>query len=261
MKVVFNGGINCSILDGWWDEAYTSRAGWAIGKGEMYNDDQTLQDEVESSALYDLLEKEIAIKFYDRDKEGIPRAWLQRMKTSMADLCPQFNVNRMVKEYALRTYFPASVRFSEFLQNDAERAKVLADWKRHMYDEWRGMRIESVETQSTDTVHVGDDMRVKAWLNLGGLKPEDVSVQIYHGPIDAYGHISDGEIAPMSLSEQRDGKSLFSGAVRYFKSGRHGFTVRVLPHHDDLGGAFETGLIQWAGAGQLSETPKIMQSV
>jgi glycogen phosphorylase len=260
MKVVFNGGINCSILDGWWDEAYTPRAGWAIGRGEVYSD-PAYQDEVESSALYDLLEKEIIAQFYDRDRDDIPRSWIHRMKTSMSDLCPQFNVNRMVREYALRTYFPATVRFSEFLAQGAERAKTMAEWKQKLNEQWHNLRIESVESQAPDTVHVGDDTRVRALVNMGGLSADDVSVQIYHGRLDAYGNIVEGEIVPMSLSEQQDGRGLFSGAIRYFKSGRHGFTVRVLPHHDDMGSPFETGLIQWASAGQLNEAPRVMQSV
>jgi len=90
-------------------------------------------------------------------------------------------------------------------------------------------------------------MRVRAWVNLGGLSPDDVAVQIFHGPIDVRGGIDSGEIIPMSVSEKAEnGTYLFSGAIRYFKSGRHGFTVRVLPHHDDLGSPFETGLVHWA---------------
>jgi starch phosphorylase len=260
MKVIFNGGINCSILDGWWDEAYTPRDGWAIGRGEVYSDPM-YQDEVESNALYDLLEKEIITKFYERDKDDIPRSWIQRMKTSMVDLAPQFNVNRMVREYALRTYLPASVRFSEFLESDASRAREMAAWKNRLSNDWHNVRIESVEAQVPDTVHVGDDMRVRALVSMGPLSPEDVSVQIYHGRLDAYGSFVEGEVAPMVLSEQKDGKSLFTGAIRYFKSGRHGFTVRVLPHHDDMGTPFETGLIQWASDAHLNDAGRVMQSV
>lgn len=260
MKVIFNGGINCSILDGWWDEAYTPRAGWAIGRGEVYSD-PLYQDEVESNALYDLLEKEIITKFYERDNNDIPRAWIHRMKTSMVDLAPQFNVNRMVREYALRTYLPASIRFSDFLENDSARAREMSAWKRRVENDWHHVRVEAVETQVPEKVHVGDDMRVRAWISMGPLSPEDFSVQIYHGRLDAHGNFIEGEVVPMVLSEQKDGKSLFTGAIRYFKSGRHGFTVRVLAHHDDMGTPFETGLIQWANDDQLAESPKAMQSV
>jgi starch phosphorylase len=259
MKVAFNGGINCSILDGWWDEAYDSQSGWAIGRGEVYSD-SSYQDEVESNALYDLLEKEIARLFYERDKDNIPRHWIARMKTSMVEICPQFNVNRMVREYAVRTYFPTSMRYAEFLTGGAERARQLAAWKQKVFMEWGKVRIESVDVQVDDVVRVGDDMRVRASVELGNLSPEDVSVQVYHGPIDAYGNITEGAIVPMVLSEKREGKScLFSGAIRYFRSGRHGFTVRVLPHHDDLSDPLETRLIHWAPS-QLTES-RAFQSV
>lgn len=249
MKVAFNGGINVSILDGWWDEAYTPHVGWAIGHGEVYSD-PTYQDDVESNALYDLLEKEIIPTFYDRDKNGRPRSWVARMKNSMLELCPQFTINRMVREYALRVYFPAETRSNEFLGNKAQKAKDLATWKQRLQQNWRDVRIESVEAADAvdKKVQVGDDMRVRAWVQLGNhLKPEDLTVQIYHGPLDPSGEITEGEVVPMSFGDEQKGTScLFSGAIRYFKSGRHGFTVRVLPHHDDLVTPFETGLLHWA---------------
>ncbi|MGH9551811.1 MAG: alpha-glucan family phosphorylase, partial [Terriglobales bacterium] len=247
MKVNFNGGLNLSILDGWWDEAYEPSVGWAIGRGEVYSD-PTYQDDVESAALYDLLEKEIIPTFYDRDKDGRPRAWLARMKEAMLKLCPAFSINRMVREYATRAYFPAQNRYFEFLEHKAKKAKELAQWKGKLQRAWRNVQINSVEASAADKVQVGDDMRVRAWVHLGELSPEDVAVQIYHGPIDQTGNITEGEIVPMIYSEEgnKSGAALFSGAIRYFKSGRHGFTVRIVPHHDDLSSPFETGQIHWA---------------
>lgn len=246
MKVVFNGGINCSILDGWWDEAYTPSCGWAIGRGEVYSD-ADYQDEVESSTIYDILEKEIAPLFYERDKDDIPRAWIARMKTSMMDICPQFNIHRMVREYSQRCYFPATTRYAEFAAKKAEKARDLAAWKYKINTEWKGIKIVSVETQLPEKVRVGDDLKIQATLQLGTLSSEDLSVQIYHGPIDAHGGISGGEVVQMTLNgKAENGAFKFSGAIRYFRSGRHGFTVRVLPHHSDLSSPFETGLIQWA---------------
>lgn len=245
MKVAFNGGINCSILDGWWDEAYNPNVGWAIGHGEVYADTK-YQDGVESNALYNLLEKEIIPTFYDRDKHGLPRAWLSRMKSSMVELCPMFSINRMVREYAVRIYQPAGSRYHEFLAEESSKAKTLASWKKNLSHRWKDVHIGSVEASASETLQVGDDMRVRASVHLGELSPDDVSVQIYHGPIDQYGNIADGETIFMTLTESKGSMSLFSGAIRYFKSGRHGFTVRVLPHHDDLSSPFETGLVTWA---------------
>ena len=246
MKVAFNGGINFSVLDGWWDEAYNSHTGFAIGSGEMYSD-PSYQDDVESAALYDLLEKEIVPKFYDRSKDGLPRQWISLMKSSMLEVCPVFNINRMVREYAVRTYFPAALRHEELMNDESKKAKNLAKWKDHLHSQWQGLRIDDVHATITEKVQVGTDMNVKVKVHLGGLSPDDVSVQIYHGTIDAYGNITDGELVPMSLLGDNNGNgSLFSGAIRYFKSGRHGYTVRVIPHHDDLGSPYETGLVRWA---------------
>jgi starch phosphorylase len=246
MKVAFNGGINLSILDGWWDEAYEPNVGWAIGSGEVYADTD-YQDEVESNALYDLLEKELIPTFYDRDADGLPRQWLHRMKASMKKICPVFNINRMVREYALRMYLPASARYEDFLSGEAAKAKALATWKKKMRNDWKEIRIDSVETNNTQVVKVGDDMIVKAWVDLGAVKASELSVQIYHGAIDTTGDIIDGEVVPMSVTEEKRGSaSLFVGTIRYFKSGRHGFTVRILPHHQDLASPFDTRLILWA---------------
>lgn len=246
MKAAFNGAINFSILDGWWDEAYQPNVGWALGRGEVYTD-MDYQDDVESGALYDILEKEIVPVFYERDGDGLPRQWLSRMKASMLHVCPLFNINRMLREYALRAYFPASRRYTEFLAQESEKAKSLADWKAKLNHRFPGVKIEMVQAADSDQVRVGDDMRVRARVYLNGLSPDDVAVQIYHGSIDFHGQIESGEVIPMTVSESKDGDTyLFSGAIRYFSSGRHGFTVRVLPHHDDLISPFETGQIVWA---------------
>lgn len=247
MKVAFNGGINCSILDGWWDEAYEPHLGWAIGRGEVY-EDTDYQDEVESNALYDLLEKEIVPAFYDRDQDRHPRAWLSRMKRSMLSLCPVFNINRMVREYATEMYFPSLVRYHDFVENGASKAKALAHWKESLKQKWSHVRISSVEENNGDTIKVGDDMNIKAWINLGELNAEDVVVQMYHGPIDQYGNIVEGEVIDMrpDSSAKKGSEKLFTGAIKYFKSGRHGFTVRVLPSHEDLVSSFDTPYICWA---------------
>ncbi len=246
MKVAFNGGINMSVLDGWWDEAYDAVAGWAIGHGEVYTDPH-YQDDVESAALYYLLVKDVVPLFYERGKDGRPRAWISRMKSAMLEICPRFNVNRMVREYAMRSYIPAATRYADFLADGAAKARGLATWKRDLYDRWPCLKIVSVEATTPPKLQVGDDMRVRARVHLGELTPDDVSVQIFHGTVDAHGNIMEGEIIPMMPSgENEGGTHLFSGAIRYFKSGLHGFTVRVLPHHDELASPFETGLIFWA---------------
>jgi starch phosphorylase len=246
MKVAFNGGINVSILDGWWDEAYEPQIGWAIGKGEVY-DDPDYQDKVESEALYDLLEKEIVPAFYDREQDGRPAKWLARMKAELLELCPRFSINRMVREYATEVYFPLFTRQKLFLEDNAERAKEIAAWKKELNRLWSGVQIDSVQADALEKVQVGDELKVRAKVQLNMLKPTDVAVEIYHGQINSSGDITDGEIIPMKVIEQgKSSLTVFEGTIKYFKSGRHGFTVRVLPHHEDLSSPFETGLLHWA---------------
>lgn len=246
MKAVFNGVINCSILDGWWDEAFEPSVGWSIGKGEEYAD-LDYQDSIESNELYELLEKEIVPAFYDRDHFGMPRRWLDRMKQSMIKLCPQFSVNRMVKDYTLRMYLPAMERYGTFIADGAKKAKEIAEWKDKVTRKWSGVQILNVESIDRDTIKVGEDMKIKATIRLGGLTADEVSVQIYHGPVDQYGIIGEGEAIPMLPSGNGDKDPVtFTGTIRYFKSGRHGYSVRVLPQHEDLASPFEVHLITWA---------------
>jgi starch phosphorylase len=246
MKAAFNGAINLSILDGWWDEAYESDAGWAIGKGEVYADSE-YQDEIESNALYDLLEEELIPTYYQRDTEGLPRAWIARMKTSMYKLCPVFNIERMVQEYAFNMYLPAGARSQEFLAHGAQRAKKLVEWQNRIRKVWPQLQIDAVESSANRAIKVGDDLTISAWIKLGDLTPEDVCVQIYHGLIGTNGDIIDGEVVPLKFTTEKKGSlSLFSGRIKYFRSGRHGYTVRIVPNNPDLSSPFDTKLILWA---------------
>jgi starch phosphorylase len=247
MKAAANGVLNVSILDGWWDEAYQAEIGWAIGRGEQYGN-EAAQDEVESSALYDLLEKEIVPMFYERGSDHLPRRWITRMKKAMTVLCPVFNTNRMVREYAERFYYPAGDRYERLYGGDFSRAKRLAAWESNLRTHWRELRIEKIETPSASQLKVGDKIDVKAWVQLGALTPQDVSVELLLGRIDAPGNIVEAQATRMEFKERsKEGLSLFEvWAVPCSKSGLHGYTVRVIPKHEDLSSPWELGLILWA---------------
>ena len=247
MKAAANGVLNVSILDGWWDEAYQSETGWAIGRGEQYGD-ETAQDAVESSALYDLLEKEIVPTFYARGSNHLPRRWITRMKKAMVDLCPVYNTNRMMCEYSGRFYFPAADHIVGLYADNFSRAKSLANWKADVRGHWRELRIEKVEAPSASQLKVGDKIDVKAWVRLGALTPQDVSVELLMGRVDAQGNIAETQANRMEFKERsKEGLSLFEvWAVPCSKSGLHGYTVRVIPNHPDLSSPWELGLILWA---------------
>jgi len=245
MKAVANGALNLSILDGWWCEGYRPDVGWAIGAGEEYQD-LDLQDQVESQALYNLLEKEVVPLFYDRGEDGLPHGWITRMKAAMQAICPVFNTNRMVHEYAERFYLPAAQRGQRLAAEGQARAKSLADWKARLREQWPTVRIEQVAADAPAELMVGHVLEVRADVYLGALRPSDVAVELYQGPIDARGQIANGEAVPMSpVREEGPGRYVFSGTIPCRTSGLHGFTIRALPHHEDLPHPYEPGLILW----------------
>jgi starch phosphorylase len=246
MKVIFNGGLNLSILDGWWDEAYEPEVGWAIGSGEEY-ENHDYQDEVEANAIYDLLEKEIAPMFYDRGSDGIPRHWVAKMKQSMLKLGPVYNANRMVQEYTDKFYTYA-YRQSQILrhQDNAELAS-LSDWQKHVFDNWSDIRILEVTRNSPDRVGVNEPIDIEAKVFLGNLKPDDVRVELYLGPLSPSGEITNGKTLEMNVNGGPNaGVSSYSCATSFFTSGRMGYSVRVLPGHRSQIHPFELGLITWA---------------
>ncbi len=245
MKASANGVINVSVLDGWWVEAYHNNVGWAIGNAEEY-DDFAMQDEVESNAVYDLLEQEIIPLFYNRGNDGLPRGWVDMMKYSMRTICPVFNTNRMVQEYSDRFYRKSHELRKRMLADGLEKAKKLANWKERMSRGWHSIRIEDVTSNTDETMRVGGELEVYVHVYLGEISPHDVSVEIYQGPLDPRGMIDDGRIHTMSCCNTREsGMYTFVGAVPCWTSGLHGYTIRVLPKHEDMCNQFEPNLVTW----------------
>jgi starch phosphorylase len=246
MKAGLNGAINLSVPDGWWDEAYTVNTGWAIGHGEEYAD-EAYQDEVESNDLYDLLEKEIVPLFYTRTEDGLPRGWISKMKTAMRSIGPEYNTNRMVREYTEQMYIPALKRHTLLTSDQLKHAKKLAVWKSQLAAAWHSVRIVEVNAEKNENLKVGDQFVVRAILELGSLKPEDVSVELFFGTLNAAGEIESPHVAPMEHRQRTKGKpDEFVATITLESSGRIGHTVRVLPHHEDVENPFRLGLMQWA---------------
>ena len=251
MKAAANGALNLSILDGWWDEAYRQNLdkeiGWAIGRGEEYSSTETeYQDDVESRALFDLLEKEVIPTFYERTENDLPRQWIACMKTSMKNLCPVYNTNRMVQNYSEWFYLPAAQRWREFIHEDYKKAKDLAHWKRKIRTNWRAVKLVGIESDGVLELPTGSSLEVRAQVELGKLSPDDVSVEIYHGNIDHTGEIVDGHPTRMSPSGGQGSVYRFKGEVPAKGSGLHGYALRVLPTHPELIYPIEMGLLLWS---------------
>jgi starch phosphorylase len=245
MKVVPNGGINLSALDGWWPEAYDGENGWAIGDGRVYQD-PGYQDYLESEAIYDLLEKEIVPLFYERSADGVPQRWAARMKNSMRTICPVFNTNRMVEEYTERHYVVAARRARHMRKNKFAAARSLSAWKARINGCWSQVRIESVETDGQAELPVGAEFALRTTVHLGEVDPKDVATEVYFGPIDANGRIDHGRSIELNHTEgQGNGAHRYVGRVPCERSGQHGYAVRVVPRHADLLHRYDTGLIVW----------------
>lgn len=245
MKASANGALNLSILDGWWDEGFSPEVGWAIGGGERY-EDTNIQDAVESRAIYDTLERDVVPLFYERGADGLPRAWVRKMKSSLAHLNAVFNTNRMLREYTEKFYLPLGLRFQEFVQHDQSIVKTLASWKSRMESEWAEMRVLEVSDSEATSFKVGDKKRVSAVIHLGKIDPEDIAVECYYGPMDMSGEITDGRASIMECEgvvKDRDFK--FAGEVPCDNAGLHGFAIRVLPSHDHLVQQYIPGFILW----------------
>ncbi len=245
MKVVANGGLNLSILDGWWVEGYRPEVGWAIGRGEDYTD-HNYQNYVESNALYDLLEHDVVPLFYDRQADNLPRAWIARMKRSLRMLCPTFSTNRMLWEYAERYYMRASKYYAQMTANSMERAGQVVEWKRFLKEHWGEVSIQRVEAVRNSIHRVGEGYELTAEVRLGAVEPKDVSVEVYYGPLNADRQITEAHATPMQLQASGPGGlHRYSGVIPCDQSGLHGYTLRVVPHHPNLNDVMSTGLITW----------------
>jgi starch phosphorylase len=237
MKTLVNGGLNLSELDGWWAEAYRSEVGWAIGDGREHPGDPGL-DAREAEQLYDLLESEVVPAFYNRNDNGIPEAWVARMRASMAELTPQFSSNRMVREYVERLYLPASQLYHSRVSDGAHQASILCDWHRKLERYWADIHFGEMDIKQDNGENV-----FTVQLHVGELNPDAVSVELYAEPLDS----QKPEVHEMERHE------VLAGDVKgYLYSARlparrppSDYTPRVVPHLDRALVPLEARQILW----------------
>jgi glycogen phosphorylase len=237
MKVLVNGGINLSELDGWWAEAYTPEVGWALGDGQEHGDDPEW-DRAEAEALYDLLEREVIPEFYARDAQGIPTAWVARMRESMAQLTPRFSASRAVREYTEHHYLPGAAGYRQRAANQGAIGRQMVDWQ-HRWEEKRAtLRFGEVKIETDGKQHL---FELQVYFN--DLHPDAIRVELY-----APGNNGDGPSRQeMTRVQQLAGAAgLYAYRVRVPATRPvTDYTARVIPHYDGVAVPLEEARIQW----------------
>jgi glycogen phosphorylase len=245
MKAALNGGLNLSIRDGWWDEWYDGNNGWAIPSAEGVEDPDR-RDDIEAAALYDLIETEVAPRFYDHDAKGLPIRWIEMVRHTLKSLGPKVLASRMLRDYTVELYHPAALT-SRALDKDFSGARDLAHWKRRLIEGWHGVRVDHVESFGVpDSPEVGSTLQVRVYASLGSLTPDDVDVQVMHGRVDSDDHLRDPALASLDLAESYEaGRHRFEGEVELARNGPFGYTVRILPRNPLIAAPAELGLVAW----------------
>src|SRR5690606_27698975 len=230
MKVLVNGGLNLSELDGWWAEAFDPSVGWAIGDGKEHTDDATL-DAMEAEQLYQILEKEVVPAFYERDAQGIPRRWIQLMKASMAKLSPEFSASRTVMEYTEKYYIPAALAFQK-----RKNQKDLAEFHARLEQLWSALAVENYQMQESEKGYV-----ITASIHLSSLDPTQVQVELFAEGINS----AMPNVVLMELEGKENNNCYSYRCEMNAKRSLSDYTIRIIPRHDLLYIPLESNLIYW----------------
>jgi glycogen phosphorylase len=237
MKVLVNGGINLSELDGWWAEAYTSEVGWALGDGQEHGEDPAW-DAYEADALYDLLEREVVPEFYTRNASGIPAGWVRRMRESMAQLTPRFSSNRTVREYTEQHYLPAAAAYNVRSADKGAIGKQVVDWQHAVDQKWNALRFEDVRVQSD-----ADHHRIEVELLLNDLDPTAVRVELYADGLSGSGPIRQ-EMKRAQTRSDAARRFVYHATIPTTRPASD-YTARVIPRHSGVAVPLECARILW----------------
>jgi starch phosphorylase len=253
MKSALNGGLNLSIRDGWWDEWYDGENGWAIPTADGLAD-ESRRDDIEASALYDLLESSVTTRFYDRNEHGVPARWVEMVRHTLQELAPKVFASRMVRDYTEKYYAPAARSLRATIEPDNAStgvpfgaARQLAAYRRRAQQEWPKIQITDVDSYGLpDTPLIGSELTLTASVYLAGLAPDEVVVQAVLGRVDTGDTLQNPVAVPMTHTGMVGGNHIFSTTTPLPVAGPVGYTVRVLPHHRLLAGENELALVTLA---------------
>ncbi len=245
-KVPPNGGLNLSVLDGWWCEGYNGKNGWAIG-ADLHDGTPQLQDEVDTASFYTILDQQVVPLFYAKPDGHLPLAWITLMRDSIRSVSPVYNTRRMVAEYATRFYLPAAQSGARLQANNFKEARLLASWKDEIRASWNEVSVIEIACDHPNryAVHVGEKIPIRVKVYLGKIAPEHVLVEAYLGETD------DGELLhPFTIRlelQKKEGDHVYSygGQIETLESGAYGFNVRLMPTHPHLTQKHELRLVTW----------------
>ncbi|MGQ4366199.1 glycosyltransferase family 1 protein [Streptomyces sp. SAS_272] len=244
MKAALNGCLNLSVLDGWWDEWFQPDFGWAIPTADGAGTDPDRRDDIEATALYDLLEQRITPRFYERGRAGLPDRWIEMVRQTLTLLGPKVLAGRMVREYVERLYTPAAHAHRTMVPGTA---RELAGWKQRVRSAWHAVAVDHVETSAaTVSAELGTTLALRVRVRLGDLTPDDVEVQAVSGRVDEEDSITDAATVPLKPAGGPDleGRWVYEGPLSLDRTGPFGYTVRILPAHRLLASGAELGLLE-----------------
>ncbi|HLS03784.1 MAG TPA: alpha-glucan family phosphorylase [Actinomycetales bacterium] len=244
MKAALNGGLNLSILDGWWNEwAQDGKNGWVIPSADGVNDPER-RDDLEAAALYDLVENHVTPAFYETDAAGLPRQWLQMVRYTLDSLSQKVQATRMVAEYVERLYVPATASGRMLAAHGFAGARGLAAWKQFVRSGWGAVSVDHLEVDTQRKIETEQSVEVAAHVNLGELTPEDVRVQVGYGRVESGGRLIEPRMADLQHAETYEGgRHRYVGAVELEVAGTFGVSARIVPHHEGLARVSELGLV------------------
>ncbi|MDH6143306.1 starch phosphorylase [Kitasatospora sp. GP30] len=242
MKAALNGCLNLSVLDGWWDEWYDGRNGWAIPTADAAGIDEDQRDDIEAAALYDLIEHQVAARYYERGPDGLPHRWIAMVRHTLATLGPKVPAGRMVREYVERLYAPAAQAQRRL---DGPGARQLADWKARVRQAWPQIVVGPVDAAVAEAAELGTALALKVQVTLGTLTAEDVEVQVVSGTVDEQDRLREIDLGTLKPAGGPDltGCQRYEGTLELNRTGPFGYTVRVLPSHPLLAASAELGLV------------------
>ncbi|MEV0251390.1 alpha-glucan family phosphorylase [Nocardia sp. NPDC050712] len=243
MKSALNGGLNLSIRDGWWDEMFDGENGWAIPTADGVIDEHR-RDDLEAAALYDLFERTVAPRFYDRDATGMPVRWVEMVRHTLQTLGPQVLASRMVRDYAVQYYAPAAGAYRTAVGGEFAGARAVSEYRQRVEAAWPQVKVVQVDSAGLpDTPIIGAQLSLTARVDLGGLTVSDVVVQAVLGRVSPSDDLRDVTTIPMTHTGTDAGIAFFAVDTPVPLSGAVGYTVRVLPHHELLASDAEFGLV------------------